>query len=72
MQHKAAEKAIKRMDASDKLAEAAKVNHVLELTQQALTTLHSSPIMHEYAGAESSSFDSILIHLKQLYRNLTN
>lgn len=72
MQHKAAEKAIKRMDASDKLAEADKVNRVLELTQQALTTLHSSTIMHEYAGAESSSLESILIHLKQLYRNLTN
>ena len=72
MQHKAAEARIKKLDDSDKLAEAAKVNRVLELTQQALTTLHSSTIMHEYAGAESSSLESILIHLKQLYRNLTD
>lgn len=72
MQHKAAEARIKKLDASEKLAEAAKVNRVLELTREALTTLHSSAIMHEYAGAESSSFGGILIHLKQLYRNLTS
>ena len=72
MQHKAAEARIKKLDASDKLAEAAKVNRVLELTREALTTLHSSTIMHEYAGAESSSLGGILIHLEQLYRNLTS
>lgn len=72
MQHKAAEARIKKLDASDKIAEADKVNRVLELTREARMVLHSSTIMHNYAGAESSSFGSILIHFKQLYRNLTN
>lgn len=72
MQNLIAAARIKKLAASEKVAEAAKVNRVLELTQQALTTLHSSVIMHEYARAESSSLESILIHLNQLYRNLTD
>lgn len=72
MQHKAAEARIKKLDASEKLAEADKVNRVLELTREARMVLHSSSIMHEYAGAESSSLEGVLIHLGQLYKNLTN
>lgn len=71
MQHKAAEKAIKRMGASDKLAEAVKVARVLDLIKEAQTTLHSSMIMHNFAGSEISSFDSIRIQLSLLHKNLT-
>lgn len=71
MQHKAAEKAIKRMDASDKLSEAVKVARVLDLVKEAQTTLHSSMIMHNFAGSEISSFDSIRIQLSLLHKSLT-
>lgn len=71
MQHKAAEKAIKKLNDSDKLAEAVKVARVLDLIKEAQTTLHSSSIMHNFAGSEISSFDSIRIQLSLLHKNLT-